>query len=469
MNKLIFLISILFFLEPSHAQTYQIKRNKFLEYLYYSKANFDDINSNHDRKLDILRIPLNNIHQRHDRQIFIKSKDALYLIFEGTGLVFKASIDSKHKIWFTRIDSTEFSGYNFNAINFSYKDTLFSFGGYGYWRNNGHLRYFINNEWLLMPLNQEIPLMNHIYFYDREKEKIFSIVYSSENQAEKKKENFEPSFQVNLTDLNSKNNEIIGNLNPIFKSIYRESYPLWMSTKLNGSVIAYNQNAYLINFEKNRIYKSISNKIMDKLTSNIRYNTGYIFQSNDSVYYVRNDIPDSLFHFIVSEEDFEKNGSPLFIPVQKNYTQTYSIPKLITLAIIAIIIIYTLKIKSGNNLQLDNAVSKDNFSDNEIHLSNFNNFEKEIITTIINDKPVTVDSLNHILGLSKKSLEIQKKSRNDVIHRINHKFKILCEVETDLIERIRSEEDKRYFKYHITKANEQIYLNHIKNPDSKRK
>jgi hypothetical protein len=39
-----------------------------------------------------------------------------------------------------------------------------------------------------------------------------------------------------------------------------------------------------------------------------------------------------------------------------------------------------------------------------------------------------VDALNKILGVGKKSLEIQKKSRNDIINRINHKFKILGSV-----------------------------------------
>ena len=92
----------------------------------------------------------------------------------------------------------------------------------------------------------------------------------------------------------------------------------------------------------------------------------------------------------------------------------------------------------------------------------FSDFEKTVINRIIKENIISVEALNHILGLGKKSIEIQKKSRNDVIHRINHKFKVIFNSEAEFIERIRSEEDRRYFKYTINEANQQLFKDHQK-------
>jgi hypothetical protein len=50
-------------------------------------------------------------------------------------------------------------------------------------------------------------------------------------------------------------------------------------------------------------------------------------------------------------------------------------------------------------------------------------------------------------------LEVQKKIRTEIISRINHKFRVHSEGENDLIERVRSEQDRRYFKYMIRTEN----------------
>ena len=65
----------------------------------------------------------------------------------------------------------------------------------------------------------------------------------------------------------------------------------------------------------------------------------------------------------------------------------------------------------------------------------------------------SVEDINASLGLNKKTLEIQKKVRTETINRINHKFKIKYNLSADLIERIRSEEDRRFYKYIINEEN----------------
>lgn len=109
--------------------------------------------------------------------------------------------------------------------------------------------------------------------------------------------------------------------------------------------------------------------------------------------------------------------------------------------------------KKTKSLELD--IIEDNYIQ-------FNEVEKNLIRQIIDQskkqKYFTVTELNMHLGVKNKSIEIQKKIRNDAIIRINHKFNVNFNVDTVFIERIRSIADRRYFNYFINEENTKIYL-----------
>jgi LPXTG-motif cell wall-anchored protein len=92
-----------------------------------------------------------------------------------------------------------------------------------------------------------------------------------------------------------------------------------------------------------------------------------------------------------------------------------------------------------------------------IESSNFKSIELDLIEKIYkkttDGKSYSVEDINSALGLSKKSLEIQKKIRTETINRINHRFKLKFNTEEDLIERVRLEEDRRFYKYIINEEN----------------
>src|SRR5258708_2684288 len=69
-------------------------------------------------------------------QFLIRNNKGLYMLVDGTGRVYKVE-KKEHEIRFLRVDSTRFFGYNFGFSAFSYRDSIYSFGGYGYWRFNG--------------------------------------------------------------------------------------------------------------------------------------------------------------------------------------------------------------------------------------------------------------------------------------------------------------------------------------------
>lgn len=463
MKKYFFIFILVGFPFLAYSQNLKAKRNQLLDYLFFTKEPLQEVNSNHNKNLYYLELPDKKL--QFDRHIFIRSKNTLFLIIEGTGMVFKGNKYDETFIEFERIDSTVNFGYNFLAINLCHKDTLFSFGGYGFWKFNGQLRYFMNNQWNISPVNKELNVIDHINYFDRKDSKLYSISHIYGNEAEKKKEPSSRKSTVICTDLLEKNNSELGDVMPELKNM-TESYILWKSTQLEGPVITFLQNAYLINFKKNRIYKSTNRKIFDNLVANFRYQTGYIFQNNDTVYYVRSNNKDSLFHFTIGRSDFETEGLPLYSPSSGNINTSRMIKLLlgfILMAALTIGLLIKLR-KSKKTITVSHLNSNtDLIVENNFDISKFSDFDIHVINAIIKEKIIPVETLNHILGLSKKSLEIQKKSRNDVIHRINHKFKVILNTEVEFIERIRSEEDRRYFKYTINEANQQLFKDHQKN------
>ena len=121
-----------------YSQDYSIKRNKFFDYLLSSH---EDINNVVFQKPISLLQQFSKKNERFHRYI-TKIDGNLFLTTEGYGEVYKYKQTKDSLLYFTRVDSTIFSGNNFNSSQFVYDKKIFSFGGYGYWKYNGQLRQF---------------------------------------------------------------------------------------------------------------------------------------------------------------------------------------------------------------------------------------------------------------------------------------------------------------------------------------
>ena len=67
-------------------------------------------------------------------------------------------IDSSNKFRWERIDNSAYIGYDFGDLKFSFDDKILSYGGYGFWKSNGLMRYYKWEEkgWNLINLNREL-------------------------------------------------------------------------------------------------------------------------------------------------------------------------------------------------------------------------------------------------------------------------------------------------------------------------
>jgi hypothetical protein len=222
-------------------------------------------------------------------QSLLKDKDNLYIRVDGTGRIFKVLGKNEDTLKIKRIDSTHFFGYNNFASDFIFRDTIFSFGGFGYWRKNGQLRYysFKNKEWDIIPLNEEIPSSKECTYFDTKKNHVYFLQTPFLDPATHKE--LKNKFSIYQLDLEKRENNLIGILNLELQSIYpfTNQYISVQTSSLNGELVINNgDKIYLFDFIKNEVYK-LSNTAIEKT---IFSNSGgvyldLIFEKNGKLYY----------------------------------------------------------------------------------------------------------------------------------------------------------------------------------------
>ena len=103
--------------------------------------------------IELNDLPLNFKNSNHR---LIKTTKGLFLSVDGTGRIYE--IEQKgNGLLFTRQDSTYFSGYNFGSLLFNMNNSIYNFGGEGFWHTNGDLRVYddsITHEWQALKLNK---------------------------------------------------------------------------------------------------------------------------------------------------------------------------------------------------------------------------------------------------------------------------------------------------------------------------
>jgi hypothetical protein len=444
---LIFLIPIV-----TTAQSYVIPTSPTLTYLYNSTNEISNITHTENLKLFTP-----NINEWRAKFKLVKNKSGLYAFIDGTGHVYKATNLDQNNITFTRIDSTVFIGYNFKSIYFSFKETLYSFGGYGFWSRNGQLAHFIpGSEWMVDRINKTYKTMNQFYSYQPAESKIYYVDFPwKEETTFNKSEN----YNVIEFDIAKKQNKFLGKLNP--KKYYNHEFLSIDIPSLNGIINTSEGDMYLCNFSSNKVYKLTNLKIKDALIGKAGVEIQTTFEDEGKVYYSFMNDP-TLRSISISMSDFKEEPYTLYIPV-RDWMAIWIILASIGLISLSTFIFIYLK-RRGKQAQ-SYLIQKDEVYTADLNSNEFSSIESALINKLIekssNDSHLTVDELNSLLGIKKKTIEIQKRVRTEAINRINHKFNVNFNLETIFIERTRSVEDRRYFNYTINQENAKVYLKQI--------
>ena len=401
----------------------------------------------------------------------LKNKKEIYIQPLGTGKLYQVKKEKEGKYHIERIDSTYFNGANFNAINFFMNDTLFQYGGDGYWHIRGYLTYFSykTHEWELYNANRLVIAFedgnnNLVYNIDRKKRNLYlSNSFSQVDfPASLNVESIDSVYQYNTQ---SRIWTTLGKTNPLLKAIIETKGALHYQMN-EYSIIQNKLELIWADFENNtfgkfkeRANSEFKENWLSIYLNNTKYNSLQFFLGN-TFYLIKIDAENKLTYnsFQITNDALDlSNQQPIYIPTNK-FVQLLShhiidITSYVILGLITIVItIYWLKRRNTKNV-LNKEVS--NILNNHFFES-LTVIEKELIEALyeyqLKGGFVSTKLINKIIGVQNKDVMTQNKNRSDYFLKINQKFKFATHKELPLIIKTRDGLDKRQFNYGLQEA-----------------
>lgn len=449
MNKKLILLLILIF-HIINGVLAQANLEKFLLSIKNEKK-VENIN------ISSLNTPLfpvpENVKSSYSGQEVLYS-NRIFILHNGTNRVYEYVNDS-----LVRLDHTNGVGYNFGSPAYLYKDTIFSMGGYGFWHYNSSIRFFDEQmkEWSVIPTTQEAFISRSIIgidYYNSNNGKVY-LITTKPNLEYITDPNSDKKIKLQIFNLNSKkweNNNIFLN-----DKIARELTDLKLIIRvpngllLNSTVL--NKPLYL-DFEKNAVYEVSVNKIV-QLTQTLGAHKRSITYNNDQDLLIYDYDLDSTFRFSIEKKDLTLLNFPIYVNYNNQLNLDLQQISLIVAGIF-IIILLVLLLKSKKKYK-EIFVKKNNTDivkiDFKIFVLKLEIIEKETLRKIIEnsimDQRTSINELNRILGTEKKDMKIQNNIRSEIIKSINEKFKSFSLTNETLINRERTNMDKRFMEYYI--------------------
>ena len=355
-----------------------------------------------------------------------------------------------------RIDRTQYGGDRFGAYVFVYKDTIYSIGGYGFWRTNGAIRFFnsTTKEWSVLKIREDIQVaqgINCIFHFSAKEEKLY-VLYVPVIDEYIKGKITNDNVYVKYFDLRTKdwNNERYI-LNPkIGKSLSDIRKEL-----TNGPVLIMKSNFYdhflQINLDSNR-FDFIDENIFAQTNQIAAQIPEYILSYNDSNYIAFRSNGAQLYQIQYNLLGSDNNNwvfkkAPFYEKL--NGQLFFLIP--IVLFITGIFLYFKKRSKSKPSYKNENNQPSIDQINKNTFLDILDEFEKRIISILIDNyntgKTTTVDEINDVLGIMKKPYKIRNNMRATALKIINKKFYDYLGTSDDLIIRVKSNDDKRFFTY----------------------
>ena len=356
------------------------------------------------------------------KNIRFQNDSLAYFNPNGTLHLFEIKFDSTISI--EKLSKGIYHGSTFNRYLFNYQNKIYSFGGEGLWNSCVKLLEFNkkNKEWFNLKIKNFPNDAGKIicsWLINNKLKVLLSLTNLNKDENSKK---FNFSFgEIDMTTFSYKE---IG----MFKSMYSQVLSfgnrniIWESDQyavyLNRSL----ENCHYIVFDKISGEKLFTNLLKDIPCLD---GASYIYINDSTLFYRNSDMV--LDSVIINNESIYYN-----IPLQDIYynnilesriykISTYAI-SFIILSVLIIVLIK--KINKNRNLGYENTFE----------------VEKRLLDN--KGKIIKREELDELLGISHLSFDSIKSKRSSLIRSINDNGKLN-------IERIRKEDDKRFFKYSI--------------------
>lgn len=415
-------------------------------------------------------------HFKREEQYLIKTKKQLFAGVDGSGLLYELR-DSSGRLKVTRIDQSEHHGNNFGALRFTLNDTIYALGGYGFWKSNGQLRYFNTDskQWSLIKLNQDIHFYHPLAWIDVKTNQLYcfgSYVIDQGLNEPVSKDALAGIKRLNVLNIQTGTWRELGEM----KTIYDIPADKINLEEMNPDGVRpacdFNGGYFMTILGKHHIDDFIQNQRLEPTKQfYLKFSKFYKFRWNilyfdDSTMYYGNPEINALDSVPFRKNDFIATGKKVYTPISSGIfsMQIESRDTGFLISGIAGGFIFFIAIafwrnriqRKKQNIQQDATNAINSVSELQKNVPLFDEFETELIRFILEKSkatlPTTVPELNRILGLADKNEAVQKKNRSEKINRINEKWKQHSGEENLLIQRRRSEFDKRNFEYYIEKT-----------------
>ena len=393
-------------------------------------------------------IPLKNTIIASNAQKLYKYGADIYVFIEQTGFLYKLVRYDSANCVFKRLDHTVNLNYNINCKNFIYNKEIYSYGGYGFWKANGHLRKynFQDSEWDIIPLNKEI-ISTYFLWFSESQGRLYLPFQKIINAGLIGSENIVgvPIYTSYYLDLKNNKWEKLGNLESDVVKIVNNVNTSFESISYNdGILFLTNDDAYLFDYTHNKVYKSKNSDLNQFLIRRANMSNMFIYKDEIYSYSSGNKV---FIKYPFKITDFDLLRTSIW---GDEVTLLYIMLSIVAIALILLgakwIFNRSVKRKLENaQLQiLKNKTVTQAFTGTEVSLIRL------LLDTTLKGKVVEINQINHILGIKDKNIGLQKKVRSDVMKAINDKYEFITQSTTTLIGSSRKLDDKRFYEYFIT-------------------
>lgn len=403
----------------------------------------------------LIRLPLLPSGTHYLNQAFFSWKDTIYCHPIGSGEVYKAAIDpTKDSLTFHRLDTTTFTRYNINCYAFMDSGQLFNIGGYGYWRWNGQLRKFNirNGEWDIVPVNREIGISTispeTFVWHDETRHQLWVLDPIEGNEAIKQEEgkSYKHLHTVHRLDLKHADWQEAGVVNP---RLYTGNIQPTLFAELDsGLLIEAGGRLEYWNLLANTIRVVADPLLHQSINRLVRERMVWSYEGR---LYTGNPMNGSLDSLELPYMAFIPTEDRPYLRESPSGKYLWLLPT--TLA--GVVALMFFRRKKQKPLIVDKHLQNNTMAtpkqDSRIP---FTEVELSLLRLLIENERAgsraTTEEVNHAIGVSRKSLNNQKKVRSETIRSINGKYQLVGPTyNPKLILRSPNEFDARVSEYHL--------------------
>lgn len=417
------------FMNPNHLKMERID--------FKSKKYWQEQQLNHWEVLgevDLRSVNLADLPPKYIYNTF-EIKGHFFFVIAGTGQVYE--FDPVKRI-LSRVDQTYYRGYNFGALQFSHNDTLFSFGGIGFWHYNNVQTFFDlqTKEWEMVKAKGDIPKRIYSTFagYSKREGKLFMLEIPDAFVT--------PTIQpLDFYEYDLKTNvwSKKGSVSVDFLNSFERRFVevIWLNDLF---IIPCTDGEIIVDPIKNTSYKYLGSKTSFFIPGFM------IFAKGNMLYSYKKDFPEKSNKNYLDSVDIrvlmsqsEKIG--LF------YNPTSWLPHewylyLTLMAIFCISLLFN--VKYFKNWQK----WKKSFSKSSSLSTEALSFLDKCLELGVNHV-LTSNEITHLMGYDNQSYDTQRQYRSKLINHINVHFKNNYNI-PNVIVRISSNADKRFVEYVIS-------------------